>query len=194
MSQPPAEDGRAPPLLVIVSGAPASGKTTLARRLASELRLVRLCKDELRKTIGDVFPPKTHAESKSLGAAAYALCYRLAAETLGVGVDVVLEAAFSRGLAEPALAPIVAQARAVIIHLSASSQLSSDRFRARFERGERHPAHLDAATVATPGDFWKDGWWRWELPLELGVPALVVDTNDGYVADLSDILAFIRAR
>src|SRR5688500_17946853 len=97
VSQPVTEHARVPPVLVIVSGAPASGKTTLAKRLASELRLVRLCKDELRETIGDVFPPTTHAESKPLGAAAYALCYRLATETLGVGVGVVLEAAFSRG-------------------------------------------------------------------------------------------------
>ncbi len=158
MSQPISEEGRVPPLLVIVSGAPASGKTTLAKRLASKLGLVRLCKDELRETIADSLPPKTHLESKVHGGAAYALCYCLAVEILAIGVGVVLEAAFSRGLAEPALAPIVAQARAVLVHLSASSQLSSDRFRAGFERGERHPAHMDAAATATPGDLWKDAW------------------------------------
>jgi predicted kinase len=69
---------RPKPLLVIVSGAPAAGKTTLGKRLAPELGLVRLCKDELRETVGDWLPPHSHPDSKALGAAAYALCFRLA--------------------------------------------------------------------------------------------------------------------
>src|SRR5206468_1346654 len=78
----------------------ASGKTTLARRLAPELGLVRLCKDELREVIGDWLPPRTYADTKSLGRAAYALCVRLASETLESGIGVLIEAAFSRGSAE----------------------------------------------------------------------------------------------
>ena len=185
--------GRPKPLLVVVSGAPAAGKTTLARRLAPELGLVRLCKDEVRETLGDWIPPRSHPESRALGGAAYALCFSLAAEALASGVGVVLEAAFSRGQAEPALRPLVAQARAVLIHLAASSRLSSDRFRARHARGERHPAHLDEVTVATPGNLWEQGWSRWEQPLDLDVPTLVIDTSGGYEDDLAAVLGFIRA-
>lgn len=36
------------PLLILVSGAPASGKTTLALRLAQELHLPALCKDAIK--------------------------------------------------------------------------------------------------------------------------------------------------
>jgi predicted kinase len=181
------------PLLVIVSGAPAAGKTTLARRLAPELGLLRLCKDEVRETLGDWLPPSSHPESRALGGAAYGLCFRLTAEALDCGVGVVLEAAFSRGQAEPLLLPLVARARAMLVHLAAPSQLSSDRFRARYARGERHPAHRDDLTVATPGDLWEQGWSRWAAPLDLGVPTLVVDTSAGYADDLTAVLHFIRA-
>jgi predicted kinase len=184
--------GRQPPLLVLVSGAPAAGKTTLARRLAPELGLLRLCKDEVRETLGDWLPPTSPPESRALGGAAYALCFRLAAEALACGVGVVLEAAFSRGQAEPALRPLVARSRAVLLHLAAPSRLSSDRFRARHARGERHPSHMDEVTVATPGDLWERGWWRWAEPLDLGVPTLVLDTSTGYVDDLTAALRFIR--
>jgi hypothetical protein len=47
VNQAVAADERVPPLLVIVLGAPASVNTTLAKRLAAELWLVGLCKDEV---------------------------------------------------------------------------------------------------------------------------------------------------
>ena len=181
-----------PPLLVIVTGVPAAGKTTLGKRLAPELSLVRLCKDELREVIGDWLPPHTHAQSKPLGAAAYALCIRLAEESLTSGVGVLIEAAFSRGPAEPMLKPLVARSRAVQIHLWSTLELSDRRFRERYTRGERHPAHVDEAAMAYEGLLWKQGWERWATPLELGVPTLSIDTSEGYVQELDEILAFIR--
>ncbi len=178
---------------MIVSGAPAAGKTTLAKCLAPQLGLVRLSKDELRETMGDWLPPKSMQESRALGGAAYALCYRLAADILDRGGGVLLEAAFSRGAAEPSLLPLVARSRAVLIHLSAPSRLTDKRFRERFARGERHPAHLDAVTVAHQGLLFEDGWSRWERPLDLDVPTLVIDTSDWYVDELSPILQFVRS-
>ena len=180
------------PLLVIVTGVPAAGKTTLGRRLAPELSLVRLCKDEIREAIGAWLPPKTHAESKPLGGAAYAVCVRLAEESLASGVGVLIEAAFSRGAAEPMLAPLVARSRAVQIHLHSSLELSNRRFRERYARGERHPAHMDEAAVAHDGLLWELGWERWAKPLQLDVPTLSIDTNEGFVTELDEILAFIR--
>lgn len=187
---------------MIVSGAPAAGKTTLGRRLAPELGLARLCKDELRETIGDWLPPESYEQQRALGAAAYALCFRLAGELLGCGVGVLVEAAFARGVAETGgalppgsgLLPLVARSRAVLIHLAAPLRLSQQRFRERFERGERHPAHLDAVTVSgPPEDLFADVWPRWERPLDLDIPTLVVDTSQGYVDDLTAILRFVRS-
>ena len=184
--------GTSKPRLVIVSGAPASGKTTLGRRLAAELGLIRLCKDELREVMGDWMAPTTHAESRALGGAAYALCVRVGLEALERGAGVLVEAAFSRGSAEGMLAPLVERSRAVLIHLSAPADLSDRRFRERYARGERHPAHMDALTVAHEGPLFEAGWERWERPLDLGVPTLDVDTSGGYVDDLGEIVAFIE--
>lgn len=49
--------GRSTPRLVIVSSAPDTGKTTLARCLVPEPGLARLSKDEFREATGDWLPP-----------------------------------------------------------------------------------------------------------------------------------------
>jgi 2-phosphoglycerate kinase len=41
------------PLLVLVSGSPGSGKTTLARRLAADLVMPLLGKDTIKEALGD---------------------------------------------------------------------------------------------------------------------------------------------
>lgn len=179
--------------MVLLSGAPASGKTTLGRKLAAELGLIRFCKDELREVIGDWLPPKTHEDSKAIGGAAYALCIRLAAEALERGHDVLVEAAFSRGSGEALVAPLVERSRALLIHLSAPLELTDKRFRERFARGERHPAHMDHLPVASKGLLFEKEWGRWAQPLQLAIPTLTVDTTNGYVDDPSEILAFIRS-
>ena len=40
--------------LMIILGSPASGKTTLARRLAAELAVPCLCKDDVKEALFDV--------------------------------------------------------------------------------------------------------------------------------------------
>ena len=150
---------------MIVSGAPAAGKTTLGKRLAAELGLARLCKDEVREMVGDWLPPESQAQSRALGAAAYAPCFRLAGELLDNGVGVLVEAAFERGVAETGgallpgsgLNPLVARSRAVLVHLAASQPLSEQRFRERYARGERHPAHRDAPSGEAVRDSVSDG-------------------------------------
>jgi predicted kinase len=65
------------PLLVIVSGPPCSGKTTLARWLAKELALPLIAKDNIKELLFDHLGWSDRAWSKKLGRATYPLIYYL---------------------------------------------------------------------------------------------------------------------
>ena len=81
-----------PPALrqvVFVSGAPGSGKTSLAVPLAAELGFALVCKDRIKETLHDALgaPPPDLAWSRKLGAAAMELLWVLAADAPSVVVE-----------------------------------------------------------------------------------------------------------
>jgi predicted kinase len=78
--------------VVLVSGAPGAGKSTLARPLAAQLRFALLTKDLIKETLHDGLgaPASDLQWSRWLGGAAMELLWVLAAQA----ADVVVEANF----------------------------------------------------------------------------------------------------
>lgn len=72
------------PRLFIFSGLPASGKTTLAQRLATDLKAVHLRIDTIEQALRDLCDFQVEGEG-------YRLAYRIAADNLRVGLDVVAD-------------------------------------------------------------------------------------------------------
>jgi predicted kinase len=183
------------PTLLIVSGAPGSGKTTLARRLASDLRLALLVRDELKEALADALgAPPDVAASMRLGAGAYAMLYLAAKKLIEAGAGLIIESNFRRGVSEAELKPLLRSSDAGLIHCSAAPELVQSRYTQRTSRGERHAAHLDAERAAALAEDLADG--RFE-PLDLPIPILLVDTTDGWrppYEEIRDFAAFPRAQ
>lgn len=78
--------------IVMVSGAPGAGKTTIAVPLAAALRFPLLAKDQIKESLHDALGSTTGdlQESRRLGGASMELMWTLAAYS----PDVVLEANF----------------------------------------------------------------------------------------------------
>jgi len=72
------------PGLFIFSGLPASGKTALAQRLATDLKAVHLRIDTIEQALRDLCDFQVEGEG-------YRLAYRIAADNLRLGLDVVAD-------------------------------------------------------------------------------------------------------
>lgn len=181
------------PLLAIVTGAPGSGKTTLARRLASELRLPLLAKDDLKETLYEQLGAPDQAASQRLGLAALTLLRQTAERLLVAGVSVLIEANYQRGLSEPDLRPLLDLAHGVLIHCEGDPQTIVRRYLDRAARGERHAGHFDAEALPRLHELLARGAYE---PLDLSVPILRVGTTAPveYVPDFAAIAAFLRER
>jgi len=130
------------PLLVVVTGPPAAGKTTVARELAAALRVPLLAKDTIKESLFDGLGTGDLAWSRRLGEATYLALLGVVEESVAVGASLVVEANFVRGSElEARLAAL--PARVLQVHCSAPLELLIERYSGR----KRHPGHVDAERI-----------------------------------------------
>ena len=156
------------PMLVIVSGAPGSGKTTMGARLGAELRLPHLNRDLVRDGLW-----MTDGDDAAVGTdRAWRIWLAAVKGYLHEGVSLVIDQTFYRGLSDVTLRhELVPCSWAVNVHLMASN--ATERWCARIEREGRWGPDR-AASVAKVEQIQP----QVREPLDFGCPQLVVDTSE----------------
>ena len=129
--------------LVLISGAPSTGKTSLARRLAEALPVVVLEKDAIKETLFDSVGEGDREWSKKLGGATFALLRMLVESHLKAGQSVVAEAAFWSEYERPWLDRMKESYDfdTLELHCHADPEIVVRRFIERSESDERHSGH-----------------------------------------------------
>jgi predicted kinase len=180
------------PFVVVVTGRPGAGKTTLAHALAQHIHCPALCRDEFKEgyvhTLGG-----THA---SLGPDLNRRLYDIFFETVDVvvskGVSVVIEAAFQHQVWLPKLTHLASIASVAIIVCTIQPQLARSRWvervladstRERFHGDNPVDAANDSSHMLT-GNY---------DPPVMDLPTLTVDTTYGYNPTLEQIAFFALA-
>ena len=173
------------PALVIVCGAPGTGKTTLARHLATVLACAILTKDDIKEALADELGAGDRERSRELGRRAYDKLFARASAMLGAGDRLVVEANFHRDASESPLRELARGHHAVVIECVCDAAIRRERFTERGRVGGRHVVHLDEEILAHD---WSDDVSGFAI--DIGCPRLVVDTSDGYAPDLRMIEVF----
>ena len=130
--------------LIIITGLPGTGKTTLARDLARSHALPLICKDTIKEPLMDVLV--SEASSRALSDIAFAVMFSMARELLALGESLILEGNFRRGEHEaPLLAALPAERPAIVqVLCSANEDERRARLLQRTHDRTRHACHRDA--------------------------------------------------
>ena len=180
------------PLVVVLSGAPGSGKTTLARALGDALHLPVVSRDLVKTGMHVTHRADDPADVHRYADDAWDAFWATLDELVDRGVSIVAEAAFHARFAAAPLAALGVRADVVHVAVHVPPPVAAERYAARHAAGLRHPGHGDAgfAAAMTQPDF---DWDRYVVTDP--APALVVTATDGFDPWLPSILATIeRAR
>jgi predicted kinase len=182
------------PLLVLISGPPGAGKSTLAAALSAQLELPLLSIDLVKSGVAWTIMGGTSDERADrirgpAGQTAFLATYEMVNVCLKHGVSLIVEKAWQRGWAEPELREFLPISRAVQVHVTASQPVAVQRFMAR-------PSRWGAAATASMAEVKHrlgTGRLTWDDfgPVDLDVPLHLVATDDGRPIDVAPIEDFI---
>ncbi len=189
------------PTLVLVTGAPGSGKTTLSRSLAETLRLPWLSRDRLRTGLFFALggwseePEAVPSRKESIDVFLEAVELLLARRVSVVADYVLLREGFPKGCRIPHLA------KCVIVETSTPcatdrylNRLRNDPFlnRPAVLRALGHSSIDDALTERSAGAS-AIGPLLFDVA-NTGLRTVTVDTTDGYVPSFEEIVEFVLER
>jgi len=177
------------PTLVVVSGPPGSGKTTLAHEVARALGCPAICRDEIKEGMAHATPGFMPGPGDDLTMRTLPAFFGVLELLLTAGVTIVAEAAFQDRIWRPRLAPLLPLARFRIVHCAVDPEVAFQRVVRRGARQRSGTAHADPGLADAPD------YVRRHLAFDrvsLDAPWIEVDTTSGYRPGIDRVVAFIN--
>lgn len=133
------------PLLIIISGLPATGKSVLAGKIAREFGFPVIAKDEYKELLADTLDVTGAEWSNRLSTAGRRLIIQIAGKLLDSGISVIMDANFSPERDSEPIRQLVSGREIEVVQILCRTEgrVLMERFVQRAAAGERHPIHLE---------------------------------------------------
>jgi predicted kinase len=180
-----------PPLLLIITGHPGSGKTTLAHRLAADFKLPLIYKDGIKERLFDDMGWSDREWSRKLGRATYTLLYYFVEVQFAAGVSCIVESNFWPEFANAEFGAMQQKYgfRPFQIQCFADGETLLRRFKERAESDQRHPGHVEPDNYAEYEQHLLQGIIA---PVEIGGVIYPLDTTDFSAIDYKKLYEAIQ--
>jgi predicted kinase len=178
--------------VIVVSGPPATGKSVLARALATQLRLPLLSRDIIKEALFDTLGWEDRNQSKRFGVAAARVLFSQLDAILRAGVSCLTVSNFRRTHSNGDFRRLVTTtgARFIQVQCVADGAVLLDRFTARSASVERHPGHCDGTNLSEfRSDLIAGRYESLDVPGDL----LTVDTTDLDAVSVVDLASQLSA-
>jgi len=170
------------PTLIVVSGPPGSGKTTLAHRLARRIGCPAICRDEIKEGMLLSSPGVDKSAGDDLNLRTLPTFFEVLRVLLAAGATTVAEAAFQDRIWRPHLEPLQQFSDVRVVQCAVDESVAHERIRRREADQPTRRAHDEAEAHRLAGpDF---------VRLALDAPSIEVDTTDGYAPGLDAVAHF----
>lgn len=181
----------AAPTLVVVTGPPGSGKTTLAHEIARAISCPAISRDEIKEGMVHANPGFEPAPGDPLTQRTFTVFFDVLDLLLRAGVSVVAESAFQDRSWRPGLERLATLAKIRIVQCTVDPTVAHGRIARRVgDRQFGRPAHADRELLEHI-DRGSDPLESF-VPVSFPAPTLGVVTTEGYDPTLEDIVAFVN--
>jgi predicted kinase len=176
------------PVVVVVSGPPCAGKTTIAKRIADRFSLPLMGKDSFKEALFDALGWKDRAWSKRLSRASLAMLFQFMEAQLAARCSCVVESNFRTEFDSARFVDLRERYafEPVQIQCITDGGVLVARFKRRAESGERHPGHCDHLNYE---EFEKTLLGGRLEPLAIGGRIIEVDTTDFNAINYTGVFA-----
>jgi predicted kinase len=180
------------PLLIVISGPPCGGKTTIGRAVSREFCLPFFSKDDIKESLFNSLGWSDRAWSKKLGIGSEVLLFESVGKLLEVGLSVVAESAFRLEFDVPMFQELSRKYSYEILQVSciADTDLLVSRFFQRAAGPYRHPGHAELANREEFEQYLESGVWK---PLPIGGQVIEINTGDWDNLSFTDLFAAVRS-